>query len=125
MNDSFKRGAREGFRLFLPMSVGLIPWARVAGAAMRSADFSPLEAMGMNLIVFAGTAQIGTLPLIVAGAPLVAPDLLRDAGAFDPVNPKLAAALVVILAATGSRNPWLPFIAGMGVLLLLRRGLGW
>jgi hypothetical protein len=105
--------------------VGLIPWARLAGVAMRSAGFSPLAAMGMNLIVFAGTAQIGTLPLIVAGARLVAPDVLRDAGAFDPVNPKLAAALVVILAATGSRNPWLPFIAGMGVLLLLRRGLGW
>jgi len=70
MNDSFKRGAREGFRLFLPMSVGLIPWALVTGVAMRSAGFSPVEAMGMNLIVFAGTAQIGTLPLIAAGAPL-------------------------------------------------------
>ena len=58
-------------------------------------------------------------------AALVAPDVLLDAGAFDPVNPKLAAALVVILAATRWRNPWLPFIAGMGVLLLLRKGLGW
>jgi hypothetical protein len=30
----------------------------------------------------------------------------------------------VILACTRFRNPWLPFIAGMGVLLLLRKGLG-
>ena len=37
---------------------------------MRSAGFSVLEAMGMNVIVFAGTAQLGTLPLIVIGAPM-------------------------------------------------------
>lgn len=23
------------------------------------------------------------------------------------------------------RNPWLPFILGMGVLLVMRKGLGW
>lgn len=70
MNESFKRGAAEGFRAFLPLSVGLIPWAVVTGVAMRSIGLSPLEAMGMNVIVFAGTAQLGTLPLIAAGAPL-------------------------------------------------------
>jgi len=70
MNESFKRGAREGFRLMLPMSVGLIPWAIVTGVAMRSSGLSALESMGMNLIVFAGTAQLGTLPLIASGAPL-------------------------------------------------------
>ncbi len=58
-------------------------------------------------------------------AALVAPDLLLDGGEFDPVNPQFAAGLVVIAAALRSRNPWLPFIAGMGLLLLLRKGLGW
>lgn len=70
MNDSFRQGAREGFIHFLPFSIGLIPWALVTGVAMRSAGFSVLEAMGMNVIVFAGTAQLGTLPLIVIGAPM-------------------------------------------------------
>ena len=70
MNDSFRRGAREGFRAFLPLSVGLVPWAMVTGVAMRAAGFSIVEAIGMTLMVFAGTAQIGTLPLIVSGAPL-------------------------------------------------------
>lgn len=70
MNDSFKRGATEGFRLMLPMSIGLIPWAIVTGVAMRSIGLSPLESMGMNLLVYAGTAQLGTLPLIAVGAPL-------------------------------------------------------
>lgn len=70
MNDSFKVGAREGFKAFLPFSVGIIPWAIVTGVAMRSSGMTLVEAMGMNLIVFAGTAQLGALPLLVAGAPL-------------------------------------------------------
>ena len=57
---------------------------------------------------------------------LVLPDVVLDGGELDPFNPKLAAALAVLLMATlRPRNPWLPFIAGMGVLLLLRKGLGW
>jgi len=70
MNESFRAGARDGFVTFLPLSVGLVPWAVVTGVAMQSIGLSPLEAMGMNVIVFAGTAQIGTLPLIASGAPI-------------------------------------------------------
>lgn len=68
--SAFRRGAREGFKAFLPLSVGLIPWAMVTGVALSSAGLSVGEAMGMNVMVFAGVAQIGTLPLIIAGAPL-------------------------------------------------------
>ena len=67
MSPSFREGAREGFRVFLPLSVGLIPWALVTGMTMGGVGFTPLQAMGMNVIVFAGTAQLGTLPLIAAG----------------------------------------------------------
>ena len=70
MNTPFRRGLREGFHHFLPFSVGLVPWALVTGIAMRGAGFSIGEAMGMNVIVFGATAQLGTLPLIVAGAPV-------------------------------------------------------
>ncbi len=70
MNTAFRLGAREGWRDFLPLSVGLAPWAVVTGIAMRSIGLSPVEAMGMNLLVYAGTAQLGTLPLIATGAPL-------------------------------------------------------
>jgi len=66
----FLAGASDGFLAFLPFSVGLIPWALVVGMAMSSTGFTPLQAMGMNIIVFAGTAQLGTLPLIAAEAPL-------------------------------------------------------
>ena len=58
-------------------------------------------------------------------AALVVPDLLIDQGQVTPFNPKFAAGLMVILIVTRSRNPWLPFILGMAVLLGLRKGLGW
>lgn len=68
--SAFRLGASAGFTAFLPISVGLIPWALVTGMAMIGVGFTPFQAMGMNLIVFAGTAQLGTLPLLVAGAPM-------------------------------------------------------
>ena len=58
-------------------------------------------------------------------AAIVAPDVFLVGGDLQPFNPKLAAAVVAVVAALYSRNPWLPFIAGMGVLLGLRFGLGW
>ncbi|MFC3532052.1 AzlC family ABC transporter permease [Vogesella facilis] len=69
VNTAFRQGAREGFSYYLPYSLGLLPWGLVTGIAMRDAGFSFLEAMGMSIIVFGGTAQLGTLPLIVSGAP--------------------------------------------------------
>lgn len=57
-------------------------------------------------------------------AALVMPELLVDAGALQPFNPRLAAGLAVAAVALRWRNPWLPFIAGMGVLLVLRKGFG-
>ena len=56
---------------------------------------------------------------------LVVPDLLIDGGEVSPFNPKLAAGMVVIAVALRWRNPWLPFLLGMGLLLLMRKGLGW
>ncbi|ENO88655.1 AzlD domain-containing protein [Thauera linaloolentis] len=56
---------------------------------------------------------------------LVVPDLLIDGGEVTLFNPKLLAGLVVIAVALRWRNPWLPFLLGMAVLLLMRKGLGW
>lgn len=66
----FQKGARAGLSIFLPVSVGLIPWALVMGMAMIGAGFTLVQAMRMNILVFAGTAQLGTLPLIADQAPL-------------------------------------------------------
>lgn len=58
-------------------------------------------------------------------AAIVVPDVLVVSGQLHPINPKLAAAVVAVAAVALSRNPWLPFIAGMAVLLGMRNGLGW
>ena len=70
MQTRFKAGGRQGFKDYLPLSVGIVPWALVTGMAMTSAGFTVWQAIGMNVIVFAGTAQLGTLPLIASAAPL-------------------------------------------------------
>lgn len=53
-------------------------------------------------------------------AAIVVPDVVLVNGAPDVFNPKLGAAIAAVLAVTLSRNPWLPFIAGMAVLWGLR-----
>ena len=53
-------------------------------------------------------------------AAIVVPDVLVVGGTLEVFNPKLAAAIVAVAAAALSRNPWLPFIAGMAVLLGIR-----
>jgi len=57
-------------------------------------------------------------------AAIIVPDVLLSSGEFHPFNPKLAAAAAAVAATVLSRNPWLPFIAGMGLLILLRNGFG-
>lgn len=49
-------------------------------------------------------------------AAIVAPDIFVSGGALTLFSPRLAAAVAAVLAALLFRNPWLPFIAGMGVL---------
>lgn len=53
-------------------------------------------------------------------AALIVPDVLLVNGQLTPFNPKLAAAAAVVLIALRWRNPWLPFMGGMVVLLGLR-----
>jgi len=53
-------------------------------------------------------------------AAIVVPDVLVVGGDFVPLNPKLAGVIAAVAAAILSRNPWLPFIAGMAVLLGVR-----
>ena len=58
-------------------------------------------------------------------AAIVVPDVMLVSGHLQPLNPKLAAAVAAVAVRLAWQNPWLPFIAGMGVLLVLRFGLGW
>lgn len=51
-------------------AVGIGAWGLVAGVAMVKSGLPIPMALAMSLLVFAGSAQLATLPLIVGGAPL-------------------------------------------------------
>ncbi|MBL8199458.1 MAG: AzlD domain-containing protein [Chromatiales bacterium] len=53
-------------------------------------------------------------------AAVVAPDLLVANDVVSLLNPRLGAGLVVLAVASRWRNPFLPFIAGMGSLWALQ-----
>jgi predicted branched-subunit amino acid permease len=61
---------RDGLRAVLPATVATGPWGLVTGVAMVKIGLTPWEALGMSLLVFAGSAQLAALPLIAAQAPV-------------------------------------------------------
>lgn len=61
---------RAGFKAGLPTLPGIAAWGMVVGIAMIKTDFTIWQALGMSLLVFAGSAQLAALPLIVLDAPL-------------------------------------------------------
>jgi predicted branched-subunit amino acid permease len=61
---------RRGFGEMIAPSLGMAAWGLVTGVAMVKSGLSPLLATLMTLLVYAGSAQLAALPLLVAGAPL-------------------------------------------------------
>jgi predicted branched-subunit amino acid permease len=62
----FAKGARE----MSGIAVGIAAWGLVTGVAMIQSGIGLPLALAMSLLVFAGSAQLATLPLIAAGAPV-------------------------------------------------------
>jgi predicted branched-subunit amino acid permease len=65
-HPEFARGARE----MVGISLGIGAWGLVTGVAMVKAGLGVGLSVAMSLLVFAGSAQLASLPLIVQGAPL-------------------------------------------------------
>jgi predicted branched-subunit amino acid permease len=61
---------REGARDAAPMAIGIAAWGLVAGVAMAKSGMGIPLAIFMSVLVYAGSAQIASLPLIVADAPV-------------------------------------------------------
>ncbi|MCD6077195.1 MAG: branched-chain amino acid transporter permease [Ramlibacter sp.] len=61
---------REGVVDAVPMAIGIAAWGLVAGVAMAKSGMGVPLAILMSIIVYAGSAQIASLPLIAAGAPM-------------------------------------------------------
>ena len=61
---------RDGVRDQATAAMGIAAWGLMTGVSMVQSGLSPLEALLMTLIVYAGSAQLAATPMIVAGAPL-------------------------------------------------------
>lgn len=61
---------RDGVRTGLPTLFGIGAWGIVVGVAMIKCGLTVPQALGMTLLVFAGSAQLASLPLIAANAPV-------------------------------------------------------
>jgi predicted branched-subunit amino acid permease len=61
---------RQGRRAILPYLPGAFAWGMISGVAMVKGGLPVPWAIAMSLLVYAGSAQLAALPLIVAGAPL-------------------------------------------------------
>jgi predicted branched-subunit amino acid permease len=61
---------RQGQLAIVPSLFGAGAWGLVSGVAMVKGGLAVPWAIMMSLLVYAGSAQLAALPLIVAGAPL-------------------------------------------------------
>ena len=64
--DSWRDGVRTG----LPTLLGIAAWGMVVGVAMVKSGLTVWQASAMTLVAFAGSAQLASLPLIAAAAPV-------------------------------------------------------
>ena len=65
-HPAFRLGARDMW----PQAPGIAAWGLMTGVAMVKSGMSVTESVLMTLLVFAGSAQLAAIPLIVAGAPV-------------------------------------------------------
>ncbi|HEY4664565.1 MAG TPA: AzlC family ABC transporter permease [Comamonas sp.] len=61
---------KQGIHAVLATMLGIGAWGLVTGVAMVKAGMSLPLAIFMSLIVYAGSAQLAILPLLVVGAPM-------------------------------------------------------
>ena len=69
-DPSRREAFRSGRRAILPFLPGAFAWGMICGVAMVKGGLAVPWAIAMSLLVYAGSAQLAALPLIVAGAPL-------------------------------------------------------
>lgn len=65
-----KQAFREGLKSSAPTAPGMLAWGLVTGMAMVKSGLSIWQALGMTMMVYAGSAQLAALPLIAANVPI-------------------------------------------------------
>lgn len=65
-HPEFRAGARD----MLGVAPGIAAWGLMTGVAMVKSGMGTFESLVMAVIVYAGSAQLASIPLILAGAPI-------------------------------------------------------
>ncbi|TAL55619.1 AzlC family ABC transporter permease [Pandoraea sp.] len=65
-----RRAFLAGMRVISPTAMAVFSWGLVTGIAMSKSSLTLGQAIGMSLLVYAGSAQLATLPLFAANLPL-------------------------------------------------------
>ena len=63
-----KTSFRAGFADMMQVAPGVFAWGLVTGVAMGASGLDSTASVIISLVVYAGSAQLATLPLILAGA---------------------------------------------------------
>jgi predicted branched-subunit amino acid permease len=61
---------REGVRTYSPTLMAIFSWGLVTGIAMSKSVMTVPQALGMSLLVYAGSSQLAVLPLLAAKLPI-------------------------------------------------------
>jgi predicted branched-subunit amino acid permease len=61
---------RQGFREMAQVAPGIAAWGLMTGVAMVKSGLGTVEALLMAFTVFAGSAQLAAIPLMLGGAPI-------------------------------------------------------
>ena len=69
--SSLPAEVRGGLRDVAPLLLGVAPFGVVAGATAVDAGLSPLQAVGLSVVVFAGAAQLAAIELLGDNAELL------------------------------------------------------
>lgn len=64
------REFRQGASDMASLAPGIGAWGLMTGVAMVKSGMSVIEALAMTFMVYAGSSQLASIPLIVAGAPI-------------------------------------------------------
>jgi len=62
---------RSGLRASVPLLVGVVPFGLVTGVTMVAAGLSPLAAMAMSVLVYAGATMLAAAQLLADSAPVL------------------------------------------------------
>jgi predicted branched-subunit amino acid permease len=70
LSNTDRAALGQGFRDFSPTLMAIFSWGLVTGIAMSKSVLTMPQALGMSILVYAGSSQLAVLPLFAAKLPI-------------------------------------------------------